>query len=55
MTFYEWIRRSLVSDAIKHPFPTICRQQLQKLILIIRGEGQPAAPAQKDIDSGTSR
>lgn len=36
MTFFEWIRRCLLSDAEKHPLPRKCIRELKKLLRRLR-------------------
>jgi hypothetical protein len=36
MTFFEWIRRCLLSDAEKHPLPRECKRELKKLLRRLR-------------------
>ena len=36
MTFFEWIRRCILSDAKRHPVPYACRRELRKLLRRMR-------------------
>ncbi len=45
MTFFEWIRRCLLSDAEKHPLPHECKRELKKLLRRLRrAERNPQEP-----------